>query len=69
MQGCVWLPVSPPFTWEAIMMPGMVDEMVRVAETTLFAASLRVVVVVDARHGSPQPSDHAPDHTCSKLSR
>lgn len=32
MHGGVWLSISPPFTWEAIMTPGMVDEVVRVLE-------------------------------------
>ena len=29
-QGKVWLSVSPPFTWEAIMEPGKVDEVIHV---------------------------------------
>lgn len=32
VYGYVWLSVSPPFTWEAIMTPGMVDEVVGVLE-------------------------------------
>lgn len=32
VQGCVWLSVSPPFTWEAVMTPGIVDEVVGVLE-------------------------------------
>lgn len=32
VQGHVWVSVSPPFTWEAIMTPGMVDEVVGVLE-------------------------------------
>jgi hypothetical protein len=31
-QGTVWLSVSPPFTWEAIMEPGKVDELMHVLE-------------------------------------
>ncbi len=31
-QGTVWLSVSPPFTWEAIMEPGRVDELMHVLE-------------------------------------
>ena len=30
VQGTVWLSVSPPFTWEAIMEPGKVDEVIHV---------------------------------------
>jgi hypothetical protein len=32
VQGMVWLSVSPPFTWEAIMKPGKVDELMHVLE-------------------------------------
>jgi Na+/proline symporter len=32
VQGKVWLSVSPPFTWEAIMEPGKVDELMHVLE-------------------------------------
>ncbi len=32
VQGNVWLSVSPPFTWEAIMEPGKVDELMHVLE-------------------------------------
>lgn len=28
-QGQVWLSIQPPFTWEAIMGPGKVEELVR----------------------------------------
>ncbi len=31
-QGKVWLSVSPPFTWEAIMEPRKVDELMHVLE-------------------------------------
>ncbi len=31
-QGTVWLSISPPFTWEAIMEPGKVDELLHVLE-------------------------------------
>ncbi len=30
VQGTVWMSISPPFTWEAIMQPGNVDEVVAV---------------------------------------
>jgi hypothetical protein len=30
VQGKVWMSISPPFTWEAIMEPGKVDEVMSV---------------------------------------
>jgi hypothetical protein len=30
VQGNVWLSISPPYTWEAIMDPAKVDELVHV---------------------------------------
>ncbi len=32
VQGTVWMAISPPFTWEAIMEPGKVDEVLSVLE-------------------------------------
>lgn len=32
VQGKVWMSISPPFTWEAIMVPGKVDEVMSVLE-------------------------------------
>lgn len=32
VQDTVWLSISPPFTWEAIMEAGKVDELVHVLE-------------------------------------
>lgn len=29
VQGSVWMSIMPPFTWEAIMEPGKVDEVIR----------------------------------------
>lgn len=29
-RGNVWMSIVPPFTWEAIMAPGQVDELIRV---------------------------------------
>jgi hypothetical protein len=28
----VWLSISPPFTWEAIMTVGMMEEVIRILE-------------------------------------
>lgn len=33
VQDKVWLSISPPFTWEAIMEPGKVDEVISMLET------------------------------------
>jgi hypothetical protein len=32
VHGSVWLSISPPFTWEAIMAPGEVDEVIHALE-------------------------------------
>ncbi len=32
VQDTVWLSISPPFTWEAIMKPGKVDEVISMLE-------------------------------------
>jgi hypothetical protein len=32
VRDTVWLSISPPFTWEAIMEPGKVDELMHVLE-------------------------------------
>ena len=32
VQGQVWMSISPPFTWEAIMEPAKVDELMHVLE-------------------------------------
>lgn len=32
VQGKVWMSISPPFTWEAIMEPGQVNELMHVLE-------------------------------------
>lgn len=32
VQGKVWMSISPPFTWKAIMEPGKVDEVMAVLE-------------------------------------
>ena len=32
VQGTVWVSISPPFTWEAIMEPVKVDELIHVLE-------------------------------------
>ena len=32
VQGTVWMSIIPPFTWEAILEPGTVDEVIHVLE-------------------------------------
>lgn len=32
VQGRVWMSISPPLTWEAIMTPGKVDEVIHALE-------------------------------------
>ena len=32
VRDTVWLSISPPFTWEAIMKPGRVDEVISILE-------------------------------------
>jgi hypothetical protein len=32
VQGTVWISISPPFTWEAIMEPAKVEELMHVLE-------------------------------------
>jgi hypothetical protein len=32
VQGKVWMSISPPFTWEAITVPGKVDEVMSALE-------------------------------------
>ena len=39
VQDKVWLSISPPFTWEAIMEPGKVDEVISMLETARDEAS------------------------------
>jgi len=33
VRGAVWMSIMPPFTWEAIMEPGKVDELIRTLES------------------------------------
>jgi hypothetical protein len=49
VQGQVWLSISPPFTWEAIIEPVKVDELLHVLELARDEAKNMPV----ARDGSP----------------
>lgn len=51
VQGNVWMSISPPFTWEAIMEPGKVDELI----------SVLVVARADAEKVGAARSSHASD--------
>lgn len=42
VQGNVWMSISPPFTWEAIMEPGKVDEVLAVLERARDEAKTRL---------------------------
>lgn len=51
----VWLSISPPFTWEAIMKPGKVDEIISMLEMARDEAKN----VATARNGSTLRADEA----------
>lgn len=44
VQSTVWVSISPPFTWEAIMEPVKVDELIRVLEVARDEAKKMSVV-------------------------
>lgn len=48
----VWLSISPPFTWEAIMELGKVDEVLRVLEAARDEARKMTARSGGAPHGS-----------------
>jgi hypothetical protein len=41
-RGLVWISIEPPFTWEAILEPGKVDELVQTLRQAATAAKGRV---------------------------
>ncbi|MGH3784500.1 MAG: hypothetical protein ACRDRO_28735 [Pseudonocardiaceae bacterium] len=43
VQGAVWMSIMPPFTWEAIMEVGKVDELMHVLELAREEAQKMVV--------------------------
>ena len=47
-RGKVWVSIQPPFTWEAIMEPGMIDELIR----TLALAAEDAKKMASGRSGS-----------------
>ncbi|MGH4007989.1 MAG: hypothetical protein ACRDTH_07490 [Pseudonocardiaceae bacterium] len=55
VQDKVWLSISPPFTWEAIMEPGKVDEVI----STLERARYEAKKVATARNESAFRGDKA----------
>jgi hypothetical protein len=44
VQGTVWMSISPLFTWEAILQPGKVDEIIHVLELARDEAEKTAVV-------------------------
>ncbi len=52
VQDTVWMSISPPFTWEAIMEPGKVDEVVSVLEIVRDEARTATAPGGRTRHGS-----------------
>src|SRR6185437_9793456 len=55
VQGTVWVSISPPFTWEAIMEPVQVDELMHVLELARDEARK----MPGAHNGSPSPMGKA----------
>lgn len=51
VQGKVWMSISPPFTWEAIMEPGKVDEVMSVLEVARDEAKKMAACNERAAHG------------------
>jgi hypothetical protein len=51
----VWLSISPPFTWEAIMTPGKVDELI----STLALAQDEAKKATTTRTANALPGDTA----------
>jgi hypothetical protein len=64
VRDTVWLWVSPPFTWEAIMEPAKVDELIHVLELAREdarkAAAGRCVALGDRVDRRAITKDHAP---------
>lgn len=48
-RGHVWMSIMPPFTWEAIMAPATVDELIRVLRSAKDEATRQTVAVAEIR--------------------
>ena len=44
-QGQVWMSIQPPFTWEAIMEPGKIEELIRTLTLAAESAKKRTHAV------------------------
>ena len=62
-RGKVWMSIQPPFTWDAIMAPGMVEELIRTLALAAEDAKKMVSGTRVSRGGScpPGPPGHALD--------
>ena len=58
-RGRVWMSIVPPFTWEAIMDPGSVDELIHALELARDEAK-RMVPVAGLRSGPTHKAIKAP---------
>ena len=58
-RGKVWMSIQPPFTWEAIMEPGMVDELIRTLALAIEDAKKMVSGRSMSRGGSCPPTSGA----------
>ncbi len=57
VRGTVWLSISPPFTWEAFMEPGQVDEVMHALELARDEAKKKMMTA--ARNGRAAPTGHS----------
>jgi len=58
-RGKVWMSIQPPFTWDAIMEPGMVDELIRTLAPAAEDAKKMVSGTRRSRGGSCPPTGGA----------
>jgi len=56
-RGKVWMSIQPPFTWDAIMEPGMVDELIRTLVLTVEDAKTMPTGRRVSRRGGCPPTD------------
>lgn len=61
-QGTVWLSISPPFTWEAIMEPGKVDEVIHVLELARDEA-MKAAAEMRVYHSRATSAERSRKHT------
>ena len=64
VRGTVWLSISPPFTWEAIMQPEKVDQVIHVLELARDEATKAAAAINGSTPHLLAPRDvrtHRPD--------